>query len=199
MSVFFIILYQFSDLSMGLESWRIYIVTEHYISLNDRQLQFRDKKNVVKLCTNITWEHVTRIESMHSHRMEGARQIVKRNARVASTVLQRPIVSTYPYQTSRINITMPPRAFAKKGSSPLHIVWSRYHHSGIDVRGTWLTNHFVPLVQYDAIDAGYPINVSDSPPDAIKSPGGRRSPAVACWASDHWVASSNPLRGKFRH
>ena len=29
--------------------------------------------------------------------------------------------------------------------------------------------------------------------------GGRRSPAVACWGSDHWVASSNPLRGKFRH
>ena len=29
--------------------------------------------------------------------------------------------------------------------------------------------------------------------------GGRRSPAVACWASDHWVASSNQLRGKFRH
>ena len=29
--------------------------------------------------------------------------------------------------------------------------------------------------------------------------GERRSPAVACWASDHWVASSNPLRGKFRH
>ena len=27
----------------------------------------------------------------------------------------------------------------------------------------------------------------------------RRSPAVACWASDHWVASSNPLRDKFRH
>ena len=26
--------------------------------------------------------------------------------------------------------------------------------------------------------------------------GGRRSPAVACWASDHWVASSNPLRGR---
>ena len=26
-----------------------------------------------------------------------------------------------------------------------------------------------------------------------------RSPVVACWASDHWVASSNPLRGKFRH
>ena len=29
--------------------------------------------------------------------------------------------------------------------------------------------------------------------------GGRRNPAVACWASDHWVASSNLLRGKFRH
>ena len=29
--------------------------------------------------------------------------------------------------------------------------------------------------------------------------GGRRSPAVACWASDHWVASLSPLRGKFRH
>ena len=27
--------------------------------------------------------------------------------------------------------------------------------------------------------------------------GVRRSPAVACWASDHWVASLNPLRGKF--
>ena len=35
--------------------------------------------------------------------------------------------------------------------------------------------------------------------DYIASPGGRRSPVVACWASDHWVASSNPLRGKFRH
>ena len=34
------------------------------------------------------------------------------------------------------------------------------------------------------------------PPTSV---GGRRSPAVACWASDHWVASSNPLRGKFRH
>ena len=37
---------------------------------------------------------------------------------------------------------------------------------------------------------------------ATRSPeisGGRRSPAVACWASDHWVASSNLLRGKFRH
>ena len=33
----------------------------------------------------------------------------------------------------------------------------------------------------------------------LRPPGGRRSPAVACWASDHWVASSNPLRGKFRH
>ena len=29
--------------------------------------------------------------------------------------------------------------------------------------------------------------------------GGRRSSAVACWASDHWVARSNPPRGKFRH
>ena len=29
--------------------------------------------------------------------------------------------------------------------------------------------------------------------------GGRRSPAVACWASDHWVVSSNPLRGKIRN
>ena len=27
--------------------------------------------------------------------------------------------------------------------------------------------------------------------------GGRRSPAVACWTSDHWVAGSNPLRGSF--
>ena len=29
--------------------------------------------------------------------------------------------------------------------------------------------------------------------------GGLHSPAVACWASDDWVASSNPLRGKFHH
>ena len=34
---------------------------------------------------------------------------------------------------------------------------------------------------------------------AVRLRGGRRSPAVACWASDHWVASSNPLRGKFRN
>ena len=34
---------------------------------------------------------------------------------------------------------------------------------------------------------------------SFSCPSGRRSPAVACWASDHWVASSNPLRGKFRH
>ena len=33
----------------------------------------------------------------------------------------------------------------------------------------------------------------------ISLSGGRRSPAVACWASDDWVASSNPLRGKFCH
>ena len=26
--------------------------------------------------------------------------------------------------------------------------------------------------------------------------GGRRSPAVACWASDHWVVGSNPLGGQ---
>ena len=32
-----------------------------------------------------------------------------------------------------------------------------------------------------------------------KNVGERRSPAVACWASDQWVASSNPLTGKFRH
>ena len=35
--------------------------------------------------------------------------------------------------------------------------------------------------------------------DLDPTDGGRRSPAVACWASDHWVASSYPLRGKFRH
>ena len=33
----------------------------------------------------------------------------------------------------------------------------------------------------------------------VEYKGGSRSPAVACWASDHWVASSNPLRGKFRN
>ena len=26
--------------------------------------------------------------------------------------------------------------------------------------------------------------------------GGHRSPAVACWASDHWVASVEPTQGK---
>ena len=31
----------------------------------------------------------------------------------------------------------------------------------------------------------------------MSSSGGLRSPAVACWASDHGVASSNPLMGKF--
>ena len=32
---------------------------------------------------------------------------------------------------------------------------------------------------------------------SMASSGGRLSPAVACWASDHWVASSNPLRASF--
>ena len=41
-------------------------------------------------------------------------------------------------------------------------------------------------------------HMNKSMPPNMQS-GGRRSPAVACWASDHWVASSNPLRGKFRH
>ena len=35
---------------------------------------------------------------------------------------------------------------------------------------------------------------ADSSPSSV---GGRRSPAVACWASDHWVVGSNPLRGSF--
>ena len=41
----------------------------------------------------------------------------------------------------------------------------------------------------------------DTPRVEISTPPtrGRRSPAVACWASDHWVVSSNPLRGKFHH
>ena len=37
------------------------------------------------------------------------------------------------------------------------------------------------------------------PDTTLRTAGGRRSPAVACWASDQWVASSNPVRGKFRH
>ena len=41
--------------------------------------------------------------------------------------------------------------------------------------------------------------IQNSSSPSRKIVGGRRSPAVACWASDHWVASSNPLRGKFRY
>ena len=52
-----------------------------------------------------------------------------------------------------------------------------------------LTHHFVSLMVHYRLPMPY------SPPPR----GGRLSPAVACWASDHWVASSNPLRGKFRH
>ena len=33
----------------------------------------------------------------------------------------------------------------------------------------------------------------------MQNMGGRRSPAVACWGSDHWVDGSNPLKGKFGH
>ena len=39
-------------------------------------------------------------------------------------------------------------------------------------------------------------------PDYIGSAANDLNPVVqglACWASDHWVASSNPLMGKFRH
>ena len=45
----------------------------------------------------------------------------------------------------------------------------------------------------------YPIYNINSQYNTYIFLGGRRSPAVACWASDHWVAGSNPLRGKFRH
>ena len=59
-----------------------------------------------------------------------------------------------------------------------------------------LTNHFITYVLYKVknLIKLYLQNINPSP-----RPGGRRSPAVACWASDHWVASSNPLRGKFPH
>ena len=43
------------------------------------------------------------------------------------------------------------------------VLYTSCGRAGIDIRGTWLPNHFVPLVQYDAFDTGSPINISDSP------------------------------------
>ena len=63
----------------------------------------------------------------------------------------------------------------------------------------------MPLLLCELLDLELDINCIsvhrqlETLPDQEISPGGRHSPAVACWASDHWVASSNPLRGKFRH
>ena len=54
---------------------------------------------------------------------------------------------------------------------------------------------FFQWIDNDPISVMYEFQIDIS----TNSSGGRRSPAVACWASDHWVASSNPLRGKFRH
>ena len=49
-----------------------------------------------------------------------------------------------------------------------------------------------PPVDPDDVNALTRKIFNESPSKFI---GGRRSPAVACWASDHWVASSNPLGG----
>ena len=57
---------------------------------------------------------------------------------------------------------------------------------------TYIDNVIVP----DNLDK---VLVRDSCRYLVVPDGGRRSPEVACWTSDHWVASSNPLRGKFRH
>ena len=56
-----------------------------------------------------------------------------------------------------------------------------------------LTLHCLSLTLYTLYDLIISLELS-----ALWT-GGRRSPAAACWASDHWVASLNPLRGKFRH
>ena len=52
---------------------------------------------------------------------------------------------------------------------------------------------------FPVLSAGGSVYPSYGPQFSTVAAGGRRSPAVACWASDHWVASSNPLRGKFCH
>ena len=57
---------------------------------------------------------------------------------------------------------------------------------------------FIPPIQYLKSKCKNALNVLKVV-SHTGSQGGRRSTAVACWASDHWVASSNPLRGKFRH
>ena len=62
---------------------------------------------------------------------------------------------------------------------------------------TWLRPGELPVIKSSL--GIMPEHRSDDLLVFSKSGCGRRSPAVACWASDHWVVGSNPLRGKFRH
>ena len=71
-----------------------------------------------------------------------------------------------------------------------HTAFCRYFFQYL--RGAWR------LVQLGSV-ISLPFFLFFESGSRMEMQGGRRSPAVACWASDHWVASSNPLRGKFRH
>ena len=53
----------------------------------------------------------------------------------------------------------------------------------------------IPHYQYDILY----VNHNQMCVFSFIGKGGRRSPAVGCWASDHWVAGLNLFRGKFRH
>ena len=78
-------------------------------------------------------------------------------------------------------------------------MWVHWH-GPINVISDYFKDcHFEFRVNRELTKGHMDCSVSSLGSSSRKTWGGRRSPAVACWASDHWVASSNPLRGKFRH
>ena len=87
----------------------------------------------------------------------------------------------------------------------LSCLWRYYISTGLQSIGSWVPH---PRAR-SGLSLGRPsslfhhscaqFSLNNVHKGSLKHKGGRRSPAVACWASDHWVASSNSLRGKFRH
>ena len=73
------------------------------------------------------------------------------------------------------------------------------HSFATTLRGVLFKAHVVLGLWKKEVDQTLYIDPCGSCWSHAKSRGGRRSPAATCWASDQWVANSNPLRSKFRH
>ena len=83
---------------------------------------------------------------------------------------------------------------------PLVDTWQRYRSGCHQSYKVFLDDTMIHDIDTGAADGNmditpHTVTSTQSPSPDLVIFGGRRSPAVACWASDHWVGSSNPIRG----